>query len=272
MTRRSSISLGALLVVLTPYRRVIAAQDWATRFPPHADCRVTIRRGSIEQAPGAADGGTILVVRPVRFGTQEAVRTAFVELARLGAASVAVAGLTGPHDPAIVCSFSGLAPGQYSLRVRATGYHGRTDTIPVEAGAAETVRVALELDLEGDRNVHNCRPRGFRRPGESACVTEGHAAESERDYARSFAEPERRRAFNLPAIDTSRITLVRDERVCDRAARAYGHPDDPPRRMIVVRLDRLYLAYDPFEPVAAGEWDVHCIYDRSWRPLVCLAD
>ena len=42
--------------------------------------------------------------------------------------------------------------------------------------------------------------------------------------------------------------------------------------MIVVRLDRLYLAYDPFEPLAAGEWNVHCIYDRSWRPVVCMAD
>ena len=253
---------------LTPSWRGIAAQDWAARFPPHPDCTLTIRRGSA----AAADSGTILVVRPVRFGTEEAVRTAFIELARLGGPHRAAARLTGRHDTVTIRSFPGLARGQYSLRVRATGYYGRTDTIPIEPGGAETVRVALEVDFAGDRNLHNCRPRGFRRPGESACVIEGHAAESERDYARTFAEPERRRAFNLPAIDTSRMALVRDERVCDRAARAYGHPDDPPRRMIVVRLDRLYLAYDPFEPVAAGEWDVHCIYDRSWRPLVCLAD
>ena len=72
---------------------------------------------------------------------------------------------------------------------------------------------------EGYRNAHNCRARGCRRPGESACVTDGYAAESELDDARSFAEPERRQAFNLPAIDTSRMALVRDERVCERAAR-----------------------------------------------------
>jgi len=134
----------------------------------------------------------------------------------------------------------------------------------------DTIRVALEN--WGDRANHNCRPRGFRRPGESACVTEGDDVEIELEYARSFAEPERQRAFSLQLIDTSRIALVRDEPVCERAGRAYGQPDDPLRRVIVVRMDRVYLVYDPFEPVTAGEWDVYCIYDRSWHPWVCLAD
>ncbi len=102
-------------------------------------------------------------------------------------------------------------------------------------------------------------------------MTEGFQAESELAYARDLAKPESRRSLNLPAIDTSRIALVQDERLCDHAARAYGAHDDPPRRMIVVRMDPLYLAYDPFEPVTGGEWESHCIYDRSWRTVVCLA-
>ena len=59
--------------------------------------------------------------------------------------------------------------------------------------------------------------------------------------------------------------------MCEEAARVYGQPDDPPRRMIVVALDELYLVYDPFEPVSAGEWSIHSIYDRSWRHIVSLA-
>ena len=84
-------------------------------------------------------------------------------------------------------------------------------------------------------------------------------------------KPESRRSLHLPAIDTTRITLVRDERVCERAGRAYGRSDDPPRRVIVVAMGQLYLVYDPFEPVFGGEFDSRCIYDRSWRTVLCLA-
>ena len=63
------------------------------------------------------------------------------------------------------------------------------------------------LQVGGDPVNHNCRPRGFRRSGESACVTEGEEAEGELDYARTFAKPERRRALKLPAIDSSRISF-----------------------------------------------------------------
>src|SRR5437762_9311588 len=100
--------------------------------------------------------------------------------------------------------------------LRKLGYARRTDTLSLQPGAADTVQAAIQI--QGDPFNHNCLPRGFRRPGESACVTTGEQAELELAYARDLAKPESRRSLNLPAIDTSRIALVQDERVCERAA------------------------------------------------------
>ncbi len=267
---RSVLHASALAIAVTSASRVVAAQDWAARFPPHPDCKLAIRHGSLQSPPDSASTGATLVVRPVQFGADEPVLYAEVVLTALHQVGAPPASRGANTRMAPVQVFAGMTPGQYTLMVRALGYRRRADTVTIEPRALDTVRVALENS--GDRTNHNCRPRGFRRPGESACVAEGLEAELELDYARTFAEPERRRAFKLPAIDSSRIALVRDEDVCEQAGHAYGQPGDPPRRVIVVAMDHLYLVYDPFEPEAVGEWDSHCIYDRSWRPVLCLAD
>jgi hypothetical protein len=166
--------------------------------------------------------------------------------------------------------FSELPEGRYSLVVRGM-YGGRTDTIDVRPWQADTILAPLEGFYEGYRNVHNCRPRGFRRAGESACAVEGFPARGELDYARDLARPERGSGLRLPPMDTARISLVHDEGTCERAGRAYGESGDPPRRVVVIQMDSLYLVYDPFEPLTCGEWEVHRIFDRSWRVVASLA-
>jgi len=212
-----------------------------------------------------------LVVRPVRFGTDEPITYVEARVVPLGGRDSVVLYPVRKPDTATIIVFDGVEPGPYSLILRRLGYERRTDTVTLLPAAVDTVRAAMELSGDGYRNTHNCRPRGFRRPGESACVATGEDAELELDDARRLAYPEGLRRLNLPPVDTTRIALVRDERVCDRASRLYGEADDPPRRVIAVQLDRLYLVYDPFEPVFAGEWNIHEVYDRSWRRLASLA-
>ncbi len=207
-------------------------------------------------------------MRTVRFGTHQPIGYLEARLSRLGGLDSAAQSRVRKPDTATVLVFEGLAPGRYALTLRALGVARRIDTLVLEPGAADTVRAALQI--VGDRTNHNCQPRGFRRAGESACVS-GEEADLELDYARQLVDPEGLRRLNLPSVDASRIALVRDERVCDRASRLYGEPDDPPRRVIVVQMDGLYLVYDPFEPVTAGEWNIHEIYDGSWRLLASLA-
>ena len=120
--------------------------------------------------------------------------------------------------------------------------------------------------------MYNCRPRGFRRPGESACATDAQEAERALGNARHYASPEGRRTFRLPAGDTLPApVVVRDERVCERAGQAYGGPGSPPRRVVVVAVGGLFVVYDPYEPRAAGEWNVWLLFDRRWRPLGGIA-
>ncbi len=64
---------------------------------------------------------------------------------------------------------------------------------------------------------------------------------------------------------------MRDQAVCDRAGQAYGQPDDPPRRVVVIHLGSNFMVYDPYEPEFAGEWDITSIFTRHWKLIVSLA-
>jgi len=112
--------------------------------------------------------------------------------------------------------------------------------------------------------VHNCQPHKFRRDGESACVTEPSVTAEVLDRARSMA-PIVHREGEAPSAEPP--VLIRDERLCDRAGRAYGGRGSPPRRVAAFRVGELFLVYDPYEPVPAGEWNAWGVFDRRWRYL-----
>jgi hypothetical protein len=241
------------------------ADSWEARYAHAAGCVMRVSLGPT--APDPAGTGA-LVVRLTRFGAADPVRGAQITLVPLGAPAPAPAGPPYSSDSSAARTFPGLAPGRYTLGVRLLGLWPRTDTVTVRAGAVDTVDVAADDFDSGYRNVHNCRPRGFRRAGESACATDAEAAEQALDLARDYASPAGRRTFRLPAGDTVPApALVRDERVCERAGRAYGGPESPPRRVAVVAVGGLFVVYDPYEPRAAGEWNVWMVFDRRWRSL-----
>jgi hypothetical protein len=258
-----ALTLGLLVASGTGSRA--AGQEWAARFPRGPDCDLKRIRG-----PGPASGVTgTLIMRPVRFGTDTSIDYARVVLNPVEEPEPPIRP-PGPDERAPVRVFDGLAPGRYRLMVLALGYARRTDTVTVDAGAIDTLRLPMLEWNEGFRNRHNCRPRGFRRSGEPACVTDDSTTAHEIEYARYLAAPGQRDTFNLPAGDSLRVELIRDEKTCARAARLYGREDDPPRRVIVIRMDNIYLVYDPFEPLDAGEWNVYKIFDRRWRELILL--
>ncbi len=49
------------------------------------------------------------------------------------------------------------------------------------------------------------------------------------------------------------------------------HPPFRPRRVIVIALGNGYLVYDPFEPIAAGEWNLIVIYNKKFKALLRIA-
>jgi hypothetical protein len=229
---------------------------------PAAECQPSIGLDRGVRPPTAGTG--TLVVRVRRFGTREPVTFVRLRLTRLGEPNPAVDSVA--HDPdSTGFPVASLPTGRYALVVLSIGYFSRTDTLLVRAGAIDTVTLGLEVHLDGYRNRHNCRPRRFRRPGESACLLEPDAAETLLAKARRLAAPEARRRFGLPAFNAEEVVLVQDEGICEGASRAYGAPGDPPRRVLVVRLGSLYLVYDPHEPQYAGEFDYYTIFDRDWR-------
>ena len=158
-----------------------------------------------------------------------------------------------------------LRPGRYLLDARAFGYEGRTDTVDVRPGASDTVTVALEEYGNALRNQHNCRPRGFRRAGERACITDQITTVVVLDRARDMAAPRFRYGVGLPAGDSTNVRIVDDERICERAARVYGLDTGPPRRVVVVDAVGFLVVYDPGEPVAFGELQP-VARDRSTLP------
>jgi len=79
-------------------------------------------------------------------------------------------------------------------------------------------------------------------------------------------------AFHLPDGDTiPTARIVRDERTCEKAGRLYGGAESPPRRVVVAAVGKLFVVYDPFEPAAAGEFNIWMVFDDHWRVLARIA-
>lgn len=245
-----------------------STDTWESRFVAAAACRVRVSAG-----PSALDsaGTGTLVVRVAAFDSTQFAGGAQVTLWPLGVRPTPRGPAASP-DTSAVRMFTGLRPGRYLLVSRRIGYYARTDTVTARPAATDTLGVSLEEFNDGYRNVHNCRPHRFRRAGELACVTDSVVTSAAIERAREYGSARGRRGLHLPAGDTLIAPiLVRDERVCERAGRAYGGRDSPPRRVVVVAIGDLFFVYDPFEPIAAGEWNVTMLFDRRWRPLIGIA-
>lgn len=260
-----ALVLPLLLLVVSGAGPRAGAQEWAARFPRHPDCDLKRAPGLV---PASMETGT-LIVRPVVFGTDDPMEHARVALSPLGEPETPLR--PGPDERLPLRVFAGLSPGRYRLVAIALGYGKRTDTVTVEAGSSDTVRLPMPMWDDYSRNRHNCRPRGFRRAGEPACVTDDSTTAGLEEYARHVASPTERALLNLPRGDSLHVELIKDEKTCARAAQLYGRKDDPPRRVIVVRMSNIYLVYDPFEPLSTGEFDLYKVFDRRWRELVLLA-
>jgi len=254
---------GGLLVSLL---ESAPAQDWADRFPPAPECRSEVRLSRTQDSNLKAAGRGRLIVVPHLLGD-----TTPVTLGRAGLLPVThripPGGLPRPSDSTPTVALESDTGGPHALHLWGTGLDHLIDTVEVRVGYTDTVVAWLRTFVDEYHNKYNCRPRGFRRAGESACVTDSLQTTRMLETANRYAKPESQKTFRLPAFDSSQVALVRDEKTCLRAAPLYGEPGDPPRRVVVVRMGPLYMVYDPYEPLSAGEWNIYRLFDRRWRPL-----
>lgn len=260
-----------MLMIASLVSRSMAAQDWEKRFVPEPDCVPTVALGSLRDNPGDALQRGTLTVRVQRFGTHQSVGGLAIGFAP--ADSQATAGRPRyDTDTSSTRRFVNKTPGKYSLGVRSIGFARASTTAMVRPGGDDTITVYLQLFQDSYDNAHNCRPHGFRRTGEKACVSDSTTTSRALDYARRLTADttwfKDLRKFKLAGV---RLRLATSESVCERAGRKYGGASDPPRKVIVVEMGPLYLIYDPFEPLHLGEWEGWMIVDRDWRVIMVLA-
>lgn len=243
---------------------------WESRFAAAPECRVRVMPAAAPSRRGPSAADTNLVVRVVAFDTHELLDFTHLRVEPIDAGGRTPARADSAGALPEVFSFA-LPSGRYALVAQSFGYHARTDTVAARAGGTDTVTVALEQYEDALRNAHNCRPRGFRRPGESACVTDQISAVVVLDRARDFSSHRFRFGLGLPAGDSVDVNLVDDERLCERAARIYGLETGPPRRVVVVEAGNIYVVYDPAEPVLLGDLNQWLIVDKNWKVLARMA-
>jgi hypothetical protein len=248
-----------------------ALVGWESRYVPAEQCLASTRLGA-DGGSGADSVGT-LVVRLTGFGSPTLLDHAQIVASPLAPLDTVAQPVVRREDEAGRRTPFALVlrPGRYLLAARAFGYDGRADTVVVRPGASDTVAIALEEYTGALRNLHNCRPRGFRHAGERACVTDQITAVLVLDRARDMASPRFRFGIGLPKGDSSDVRIVDDERICERAARLYGLDSGPPRRVVVADAVSFYVVYDAAEPVPFGELNQWLVIDRRFRVLARLA-
>jgi hypothetical protein len=258
----------AILILSAPVSA--PAQDWAERFPPAPECQPRLRLSKIADSALQSAGRGRVVVLPHVMGDTGRVQYAKAELTPAAKPVPSGSWSIETEDSAQVRVLESDTIGRHLLSLRGIGYGRFLDTVDVRAGHADTLDVWLRRAHDEYRNTFNCRPRGFRRTGESACVVDSVEVEPVLARAKTFAGAGSLKAFGIQPFDSSRVELVRNEKTCTLAGKLYGDAADPPRRVVVVRMGPLYMVYDPYEPVAAGEWDIWRIFDRRWRPVFDL--
>jgi hypothetical protein len=256
------ILAGGLLV---SFLEPAPAQEWAARFPRAPECQSEVRLSRTLDSNLKAAGRARLIVVPHLLGD-----TFPVTLGRAGLLPVThqipSGGLPRPPD-SIPVALETDTYGPHVLYLWGKGLDRLIDTVVVRVGYTDTIVAWLRTFDDEYHNKYNCRPRGFRQAGQSACVTDSLQTTRMLEKAKRYAEPESQKTFRLPAFDSSQVALVRDEKKCLKAAQLYGEAGDPPRRVVVVRMGPLYMVYDPYEPLSAGEWNLYRLFDRRWRPL-----
>jgi hypothetical protein len=255
--------------LLASWQQRASAQDWAARFPPAPECQSQLRTSSVLDSTLQIVGRARLIVVLRVFDPGNNVSYVRAALTPLGRPLAPVA-RTATRDTAHYRVVEADTSGPHALSLSGIGYSGYVDTVTPRLGYSDTIIVWLR-DAEADyRNTYNCRPRGFRQAGESACVNEPVETEAVLIRAREFAGQGSLKSLGIAPFDSSRVALIQDEKTCRRAAKLYGEPNDPPRRVVVVRMGRHYLVYDPYEPLPAGEWNIWRVFDRRWRPVFDL--
>lgn len=245
------------------------AQDWAARFPPAPECQPRWGLSQVAEPELMSAGKARVIVRLEVLGAAGRAPLVQADLVPVIRPLPSIRAIT-PESSARIRVLETDTAGPHVLSLRGIGYGRLVDTVEVRAGYTDTIVVWLQDSTDDYRNKYNCRPRGFRRAGESACVTDSVETGAVLARAREFAGAGSLKALGISPFDSSRVTLIQQEKTCLRAARLYGEPDDPPRRVVVVRMGRHYLVYDPYEPLPAGEWNIWRIFDRRWRPVFDL--
>ncbi|MFL5403488.1 MAG: hypothetical protein ACJ8BF_11795 [Gemmatimonadales bacterium] len=255
--------------LLGAFQGSLWAQDWAGRFPPAPECEPQLRLSPVPDSTLHRAGRARLIVLLRILGAPANLSYVRAALTPVTSPLGKMPG-AGTLDTAPVRVVETDTTGAHVLHVQGMGYGRFLDTLTPRTGYSDTIVVWLRHFDDEYRNNYNCRPRGFRQAGELACVTDSLESSFVLDRALRYAQPEEQKTFRLPRFDSTQVTLVRDEKTCLRAAKLYGHPGDPPRKVVVVRMGPLYLVYDPYEPLPAGEWDIYRLFDRRWRPVFDL--
>jgi hypothetical protein len=248
----------------------LTAQKWFDEFRPDPRCFRVVSLSSPQ--PGGSDAAGGLVVQGVWATTKAPVQSTWVVIERV----VDSAGIVSLADSRVTDSsgrhrFLSLPAGPVVVKVRWLGVAPRQETLLVRAHAIDTVVIPLRGDISDDGI--RCAPPGFRRTGETACVTDPNEVQPMLDFARHLADPSEHYEPKLARFWHGRVSLVHDESTCDRAGRAYGRGTGPPRRVVVVRVgDAGYVVYDPFEPHRGGEFTTTMVFDRRWRLLAAYDD
>jgi len=246
-----------------------ALTSWESRYVAAPQCRPARSLGAVRPGDDAMREAT-LVVRLATFPPAAPVAQGSLALVPLDSGAVAAPRIEPAGDRPLTFVVA-LPPGRYSLASRGFGFAARTDTVVARPGATDTVTITLEEYGDDLRNRHNCRPRGFRRLGERACVTDQITAVLVLDRARDMASPGFRFGLGFPRGDSSDVRIVDDERICERAALLYGLGPGPPRRVVVADAVNFYVVYDPAEPVALGDLNQWLVVDRRFRVLARMA-
>jgi uncharacterized membrane protein len=76
-----------------------------------------------------------------------------------------------------------------------------------------------------------------------------------------------RRIYHLPELPADSVVLVTDERVCERAARAYYRHELGPMPAGGVTVIRVANRYVVSGALRAGEWSITTIYSTKFEPI-----
>ena len=252
---------------------------WDSEFPRSAQCEIILRPASSVDA-SARTGRLVVRVRAAGGAPQDSL--GLLTGVRFG---LAPAGASNPADsgralgtPDGIWMSDALPPGQYSLVGRRIGFERRVVLVGIRAGATDTVELHLFPSGGQPRRGYNCWPRGFRRPRESACYT---VAPRLLEYYMEVVERYRRQAAEHMKLDpagfTGPVRVVTEERVCERAAKAFPpvRARDGrriPRRVLVLEVGpNGYFVEDPAEPIRIGEWHGYHFFSKDFASMMGVA-